>query len=73
MDMDTTWWLLGTGAALVLAALLGDRARRVAPLAWHAHLPWNAIVFAGLAVFLMQPFLVLAGFAAAHRTRLSFR
>ena len=52
MDMDTTWWLLGTGAALVLAALLGDRARRVAPLAWHAHLPWNAIVFAVLAAML---------------------
>ena len=52
MDMDTTWWLLGTGAALVLAAVLGDRARRAAPLAWHAHLPWNAIVFAGLAAML---------------------
>ena len=49
-------------------------------MAGAAELLWRAMVatavplaWAGLAVFLMQPFLVLAGFAAAHRTRLSFR
>lgn len=52
MEMDTTWWLLGIGAAMFVVALAGDRARRKAPLAWHAHLPWNAMVFVGLAAML---------------------
>lgn len=49
MDMDATWWLLGVGLALFLTALAGDLARRRAPLAWHSHLPWNAVIFVGLA------------------------
>jgi hypothetical protein len=52
MDLDTTFWLLGAGFAVFLAALVGDRARRRAPLAWHAHLPWDGAIFAGAAVML---------------------
>lgn len=52
MDLDATVWLLGIGGALFVLALIGDWARRRAPLAWHAHLPWNALVFAGLAALL---------------------
>ena len=57
MDLDTTWWLLGVGLALFAGALTGDLARRRTPLAWHAHLPWNALIFVGLAIML---------FAAVH-------
>ncbi len=49
MDMVATWWLLGAGLGLALLALVGDWARKRAPLAWHAHLPWNAAIFVGLA------------------------
>jgi hypothetical protein len=42
---------------LTLAASLGDQARRRAPLAWHAYLPWHAMIFAGIAAAL---------FAAVH-------
>ncbi|KAB7646462.1 hypothetical protein [Polymorphobacter fuscus] len=52
MDFETTLWLLGAGLVLALVALAGDWARRRQPLAWHAHLPWNAIIFIGLAVVL---------------------
>jgi hypothetical protein len=49
MDPAPTLALLATGLSLVLLAIFGDRARRRAPLAWHAHLPWNAVIFVGLA------------------------
>ena len=52
MDMATTLWLFGTGLGMAVAALIGDRARRRSPLAWHAHLPWNAVIFVGLALAL---------------------
>ena len=52
MDMETTWWLLGTGLGLALLALAGDWARKRAPLAWHAHLPWNGFIFVGLSLAL---------------------
>jgi hypothetical protein len=57
MDIDTT--LIGLAGGLGLAAIgaLGDYLRRRAPLAWHAHLPWNGAAFAGVAIAL---------FAAAH-------
>ena len=45
------------GVALALAGALGGVARTRAPLAWHAHLPWNGIAFAGVAGVL---------FAAVH-------
>lgn len=53
MDSQTTIALLGAGLGLAIAASLGDRARRRAPLAWHAHLPWNAIIFTGAAIALV--------------------
>jgi hypothetical protein len=53
MDADTTWWLLGGGLALALAGGLGGLLRARAPLAWHAHVPWNGLAFAGAATALM--------------------
>lgn len=52
MDGPTTIALLAAGIAVAGAALLGDTARRRAPLAWHAHLPWPLVIFAGLATAL---------------------
>jgi hypothetical protein len=49
MDAFTTWLMLAVAAALALAGALGGVARARAPLAWHAHLPWNGIAFAGVA------------------------
>ena len=52
MDRQATYWLIASGLALALVGLAGDRARRRAPLAWHAHLPWNGTIFVGLALML---------------------
>jgi hypothetical protein len=49
--------LLGGGLLLAVLAMLGDRARQRAPLAWHAYVPWNGAIFVGLAAAL---------FAAVH-------
>ncbi|WP_017666576.1 hypothetical protein [Sandarakinorhabdus sp. AAP62] len=57
MDAQTTWFLLASGAVLAAAGALGGVARTRAPLAWHAHLPWNGAAFAGVAGVL---------FAAVH-------
>jgi putative Ca2+/H+ antiporter (TMEM165/GDT1 family) len=57
MDSQTTIMLLGTGILLVIVASLGDRARRRAPLAWYAYVPWHGLIFAGTAAAL---------FAAVH-------
>jgi hypothetical protein len=53
MDVETTWWLLGIGLALAAAGALGGVMRARAPLAWHAHLPWNGLAFAGVASALL--------------------
>ena len=52
MDSQNTIALLAGGLMLTLAASLGDLARRRAPLAWHAYLPWHAMIFAGIAAAL---------------------
>lgn len=52
MDMHTTLIGLGIGLAIAAVAALGDSVRRRAPLAWHAHLPWNGLAFAGVAIAL---------------------
>ena len=57
MESQTTILWLGAGCLLALAASLGDRARRRAPLAWHAYLPWHGLLFLGF---------VMALFAAVH-------
>ena len=57
MDSQTTIALLAAGLVLVVVASLGDIARRRAPLAWHAYLPWHAAIFGGMAAML---------FAAVH-------
>ena len=57
MDVETTLMLLAAGVALAGAGALGGVARTQAPLAWHAHLPWNGIAFVGVAGVL---------FAAVH-------
>lgn len=48
MDRDTTLLLLGLGLALALLGGVGGALRRRAPLAWHAHLPWNGMAFLGV-------------------------
>ena len=53
MDEEYTVMLLAAGVALAAAGALGGVARRRAPLAWHAHLPWNGFAFAGMAVVLL--------------------
>lgn len=52
MDSQLTLALFASGIAVAIVASLGDRARRRSPLAWHAHLPWHAIIFAGAAMAL---------------------
>ena len=47
MDSQTTIILLGAGVSLVVLASIGDAARRRAPLAWHAYIPWHGLIFAG--------------------------
>lgn len=54
--------LMFGGLALAGVASLGDFARRRAPLAWHAHLPWHAVIFTGAALML---------FAAVHLVTLA--
>lgn len=51
--METTWALLAAGLGLAVAGALGGVARARAPLAWHAHVPWNGIAFVGVAVALL--------------------
>lgn len=53
MDSQTTIILLGLGAALVIIASLGDAARRRAPLAWHAYVPWHGLLFAGMTMVVL--------------------
>jgi len=62
MDADTTFAGLAIGLALAVLGAAGDWARRRAPLAWHAHLPWNGLAFAGIATAL---------FAAVHLVTLA--
>jgi hypothetical protein len=57
MDVDTTWALLIAGLASTLVGAVGGILRARAPLAWHAHIPWNGLAFGGVASALV---------AAAH-------
>lgn len=57
MDVETTWALLVGGLALAVAGAVGGMLRARAPLAWHAHIPWNGLAFGGVASALV---------AAAH-------
>lgn len=57
------------GDALFLLAMVG-----AAELLWQVMVAGAVpLAWAGLPVFLMQPFLVLGGFAVTHRTPLSYR
>ncbi|WP_439533688.1 hypothetical protein [Polymorphobacter sp.] len=53
MDRETTIALLVVSLLLVVAGLAGDVARRRAPLAWHALMPWNAGIFIGLTMVVL--------------------
>lgn len=53
MDLPATLLLMAAGAALCLASRWGDQVRRRAPLGRIAHLPWNALMFAGLTAFVV--------------------
>lgn len=53
MDVQTTGILLAAGLALGVVGALGGALRTRAPLAWHAHLPWNGITFVGVAGMLV--------------------
>ncbi len=57
MDAETTLTGLVIGLALAGLGAAGGMARARAPLAWHAHLPWNGVAFVGMATAL---------FAAVH-------
>ena len=52
MDSQNTIALLVGGIVLATVASLGDQARRRAPLAWHAYIPWHAMIFGGIAAAL---------------------
>lgn len=52
MESQITIAALAVGILLVVGASLGDAARRRSPLAWHAHVPWHALTFVGMAVAL---------------------
>jgi lysylphosphatidylglycerol synthetase-like protein (DUF2156 family) len=54
MDSQTTILLIGGGIFLVVVASIGDTARRRAPLAWHAYLPWRPMMFAGLTLAVLM-------------------
>jgi hypothetical protein len=54
MDRDTSLVVLAVAVVVTVAALLGDRARRKAPLAAHALIPWHALMFAGLTFALVM-------------------
>ncbi|GGI71893.1 hypothetical protein GCM10007973_06110 [Polymorphobacter multimanifer] len=54
MNREITITLLITALLLAAAGWLGDHARRRAPLAWHAHLPWNAATFIGLTLAILS-------------------
>jgi len=53
MDSQNTIALLAAGILLIVAASLGDLARRRAPLAWHAYIPWHALLFVGMTMVLL--------------------
>jgi hypothetical protein len=53
MDAATTWVMLGIGLLAAVAGGVGGLARNRAPLAWHAHVPWNGLAFGGAATALM--------------------
>jgi hypothetical protein len=53
MNRETTIALLVVSLLLVVAGVAGDWARRRAPLAWHALLPWNAATFVGLTMVVL--------------------
>jgi len=61
VSQETTIALLVAALLLSAAGWLGDHARRRAPLAWHAHLPWNAATFTGftLAILLIAHLVAL--------------
>ena len=48
MDRSTSLVVLAVSAALALAGIIGDRARRRTPLARIALPPWHALIFVGL-------------------------
>jgi len=57
MDAQTTWTMLAAGLAMAVIGTIGGMVRARAPLAWHAHIPWNGLAFGGVAIALV---------AAAH-------
>jgi hypothetical protein len=57
MDVETTLALLIAALVVTLAGAIGGMLRSRAPLAWHAHIPWNGLAFGGVASALV---------AAAH-------
>ncbi|WP_310476603.1 hypothetical protein [Sandarakinorhabdus sp.] len=53
MDAESTGILLAAGAIVAVIGALGGVARRKAPLAWHAHVPWDGLAFLGVAGVLL--------------------
>ncbi|WP_353217914.1 hypothetical protein [Sandarakinorhabdus sp.] len=53
MDVQTTWIALAIGLAAAVLGGVGGVLRARAPLAWHAHIPWNGLSFVGVATALV--------------------
>jgi hypothetical protein len=60
VSQETTITLLVAALLLSAAGWLGDHARRREPLAWHAHLPWNAATFTGFTLAILLTVHLLA-------------
>ena len=53
MDAQTTWIMLAAGLIMAMIGTGGGAMRNRAPLAWHAHIPWNGLAFGGVALALV--------------------
>lgn len=52
MDEQSTILALVAAVLLTLLAVVGEAAKRRAPLAWYSYLPWRPLSFVGVAVAL---------------------
>ena len=63
MDEQSTIWILATAVGVTLLSIVGEAAKRRAPLAWYAYIPWQPLSFLGVAVALFALVHLLRGTA----------